>query len=78
MAELKLTWNEFVKAALETLSSKHKISQRVWDYEKGQALREEDAVRLVRSDYEGEYPCTEIAESVYIKLEDCKWLRPQK
>jgi len=71
MAELKLTWNEFVKAALASLSFKHKISQLAWDYERGAALREEDHVRFVKDHtYEGENECYEIPEYVYVKLED--------
>ncbi len=71
MAELKLTWNEFVGAALASLSSKHKISQLAWDYEKGVALREEDHVRFTKViSYEGEHDCYELPESVYVKLED--------
>jgi len=71
VAELKLTWNEFVRAALNSLSSEHKISVRAWDFEKGVALREEDAVRFVKDHtYEGENECYEIPEYVYVKLED--------
>ncbi|KKM90373.1 hypothetical protein LCGC14_1239390 [marine sediment metagenome] len=60
MAEIKLTWSEFLEAAIFRLAEQHpKI-----------ALNKENNARFVRDhSYEGEGECYELPQYVYVRLE---------
>jgi hypothetical protein len=60
-AELKITWERFIEAALDRLSEKYPTI----------SLNRTDNVRFVRNlSYEGECGMSETPEHVYIELED--------